>query len=56
MGSWLVTWQILLKMGQEDWIRKLRAYERLRNTAKRPDRVQVCIDVLMREGKERGWI
>jgi len=42
--------------GRVVWLSKLRAYERLKFKAKRPDRVQECINALLEEGREQGWM
>ena len=41
---------------REFWIKQLRRYESLKLVAKRPDRVQECINALLIEGKEKKWM
>lgn len=40
-------------MSRESLIKQLKAYERLKSTAKRPDRVQECINALLEEIGEK---
>lgn len=43
-------------MSHAEWLSNVRAYERLKSKAERPDRVQLCLDALLDEGREHGWM